>query len=589
MKLFSLIMVAILLFSPGGLLAGSLPSGYKVVKGKVTVTVDGKVMDIDQATQKAIVNWQKFGIDEGYTVNVNQINSTAAMLARVIGNDPSNILGNLNATGHFYLVNQNGVYFGPNSRVDVGAIIASTMDILDDDFMAGNLNFFGEAKGSVINAGQINADAVALIGKDVQNLGTINANQVGLIAAQKAVTLNDFGGGSKLVVDFSDFNKAEDVAAPTTVTNAGTINAGDDGDVVLFAEAGEADNENGTIIANTAEISGAIVDLTKLGTVKANDLLIDPEGKLLLLGEDVEEWPLHHMGADVNGVIWTNWGVKTMSDWLDTLDASHITLSYDGFELYNNVSITSTKGLTLRTNDADGSFNSNGNTIETAGDLTLDAGTFDGALTISADNGSVKIIARADDADVNVDSVFGKNGVLIDADIVNFINGEAEVVNTTVFNAYAINLTANSADIKIDGDANDPLGSTTVNVFSAADGIAINKVNIGQLDIIAGEAGEGDLLLNGVKAVDDLSVTAATLDVNGVVTAAGIEMTADTINLDFAAITANQGNVEFTAPEINVEGDNVITARQDAIFNGVISGDDLTIKADGKGIAFNDT
>ncbi|MBR5838676.1 MAG: filamentous hemagglutinin N-terminal domain-containing protein, partial [Victivallales bacterium] len=217
MKLFSLIMVAILLFSPGGLLAGSLPSGYKVVKGKVTVTVDGKVMDIDQATQKAIVNWQKFGIDEGYTVNVNQINSTAAMLARVIGNDPSNILGNLNATGHFYLVNQNGVYFGPNSRVDVGAIIASTMDILDDDFMAGKLNFFGEAKGSVVNAGQINADAVALIGKDVQNLGTINANQVGLIAAQKAVTLNDFGGGAKLSVDFSGFNKAEDVAAPTTV------------------------------------------------------------------------------------------------------------------------------------------------------------------------------------------------------------------------------------------------------------------------------------------------------------------------------------------------------------------------------------
>ena len=278
MKLFSILMVAILMFSPGGLLAGSLPSGYKVVKGKVTVTVDGKVMDVDQATQKAIVNWQKFGIDEGYTVNINQINSAAAMLARVVGNDPSNILGNLNATGHFYLVNQNGVYFGPNSRVDVGAIIASTMDILDDDFMAGNLNFFGEAKGNVVNAGKINADAVALIGQNVQNTGTINASQVGLVAAQKAVTLSDFGGGSKLVVDFSDFNKAEDVAAPTTVVNEGTINAGDNGDVVLFAEAGEASNENGAIIANTAEISGAKVDLAKLGNVKANDLLIDPEG-----------------------------------------------------------------------------------------------------------------------------------------------------------------------------------------------------------------------------------------------------------------------------------------------------------------------
>ena len=346
MKLFSILMVAILMFSPGGLLAGSLPSGYKVVKGKVTVTVDGKVMDVDQATQKAIVNWQKFGIDEGYTVNVNQINSAAAMLARVVGNDPSNILGNLNATGHFYLVNQNGVYFGPNSRVDVGAIIASTMDILDDDFMAGNLNFFGEAKGNVVNAGKINADAVALIGQNVQNTGTINASQVGLVAAQKAVTLSDFGGGSKLVVDFSDFNKAEDVAAPTTVVNEGTINAGDNGDVVLFAEAGEASNENGAIIANTAEISGAKVDLAKLGNVKANDLLIDPEGTLWIISGDYDV--IVTSGPKTLG--WVK-GDQTIANVMNGIDASHITLSYDNIELSDDVTFETVKGLTLKTND----------------------------------------------------------------------------------------------------------------------------------------------------------------------------------------------------------------------------------------------
>ncbi|MBR4417026.1 MAG: filamentous hemagglutinin N-terminal domain-containing protein, partial [Victivallales bacterium] len=411
MKLFSLIMVAILLFSPGGLLAGSLPSGYKVVKGKVTVTVDGKVMDIDQATQKAIVNWQKFGIDEGYTVNVNQINSTAAMLARVIGNDPSNILGNLNATGHFYLVNQNGVYFGPNSRVDVGAIIASTMDILDDDFMAGNLNFFGEAKGSVVNAGQINADAVALIGKDVQNLGTINANQVGLIAAQKAVTLNDFGGGAKLSVDFSGFNKAEDVAAPTTVTNAGTINAGNDGDVVLFAEAGEADNENGTIIADTAEISGAKVALTKLGTVKANDLLIDPEGTLTLIDE----------GTSFDDGFDATYTDEDLSRLMDDTLASNITLSYRNIVLEDNVRYTSTKGLTLKTNDADGVFWTNDNYIKAAGDLAIDAGTFDGALKFESTTGNVSITARSDET-VEIYNVNAAGGVVIDASNVAFTN-----------------------------------------------------------------------------------------------------------------------------------------------------------------------
>ncbi|MBR4900018.1 MAG: filamentous hemagglutinin N-terminal domain-containing protein, partial [Victivallales bacterium] len=554
MKLFSIIMVAILMFSPGGLLAGSLPSGYKVVKGKVTVTTDGKVMDIDQATQKAIVNWQKFGIDEGYTVNVNQINSTAAMLARVIGNDPSNILGNLNATGHFYLVNQNGVYFGPNSRVDVGAIIASTMDILDDDFMAGNLNFFGEAKGSVINAGKINADAVALIGQNVQNTGTINASQVGLIAPQKSVTLSDFGGGSKLVVDFSDFNKATDAAAPTTVVNEGTVNAGNDGDVVLFAEAGEASNENGTIIANTAEISGAKVDLTKLGSVKANDLLIDPDGTLIL----------EHSDTAGTG---NTFGDEYLSKMMElVLAASNITLSYDDIQLNDDIDITSTKGLTLKTNNENGTFYTNDNSITTAGDLTIDAGKFEGALTLEANNGSVNIIARGYDDEgnqvVDINTINTLNGAFIDADTVNFDNVENAIVNTTVFNAAEVNINALSADITINGDANDPLGSTDVNVESAQEGITINKVNAGDLAITS----ESDLLLNGVTAVGDLSVIAGGIDIDGSITAANVDLQA-----------FDNG--------INV-GSAYITAAQDAIFNGAIAGDYLNVKA--SGIAFKD-
>ena len=254
---------------------------------------------------------------------------------------------------------------------------------------------------------------------------------------------------------------------------------------------------------------------------------------------------------------WT-YGDAKIDEILEGLQVSNLTLSYDSIELESDLDFKSTKSLTLRTNDADGEFNVNDYTIVTSGDLTIDAGLINGALTINAENGSVNVIARADDAEVVVNEITTLNGAFIDADTVNFENPEADVFNTTVFNAADINITAGSADIKIDGDANDPLGSTTVNVFSAADGIAINKVNIGQLDIIAGEAGEGDLLLNGVKAVDDLTVTAATLDVNGVVTAAGIEMTADTINLDYAAVTATAGNVKMTADEINIGNSNVI-------------------------------
>ncbi len=608
MKLFSILMVAILMFSPGGLLAGSLPSGYKVVKGKVTVTVDGKVMDVDQATQKAIVNWQKFGIDEGYTVNINQINSAAAMLARVVGNDPSNILGNLNATGHFYLVNQNGVYFGPNSRVDVGAIIASTMDILDDDFMAGNLNFFGEAKGNVVNAGKINADAVALIGQNVQNTGTINASQVGLVAAQKAVTLSDFGGGSKLVVDFSDFNKAEDVAAPTTVVNEGTINAGDNGDVVLFAEAGEASNENGAIIANTAEISGAKVDLAKLGNVKANDLLIDPEGTLWIISGDYDV--IVTSGPKTLG--WVK-GDQTIANVMNGIDASHITLSYDNIELSEDVTFETVKGLTLKTNDnKTGMFKTYDCAITTHGDITIDAGFIEGILTIDANDGKATVIAGGEDAEVNINKISTLNGAFIDADIVNFDNDEFDIVNTTVFNAAEINVTANSADITIDGDANHPFEGMTDMTVDIAEGLTVNKVNAGALSITS----ENDLTLNGVKTPDyltiagdsnvvidgavtagaDLDVTAGSnIAVNSSVTAGAVNMEAgEMINLDSAIVTATNGDVILNGLDnelvtIDFEGDNKIAASADIVFNGDIASDggaNLDVKA-GNNAYFN--
>jgi len=90
--------------------AADLPSGASVVHGSVDISTAGKAMNINQATGQAIINWESFGIGEGYGVYVNQPAVTAAMLSRVTGADPSQILGVLQANGIFYLVNPNGVY-----------------------------------------------------------------------------------------------------------------------------------------------------------------------------------------------------------------------------------------------------------------------------------------------------------------------------------------------------------------------------------------------------------------------------------------------------------------------------------------------
>ena len=178
------------------------------------------------------------------------------MLARVIGNDPSKILGNLNATGHFYLINQNGIFFGQNARINVGALIASTMDIKDDDFMAGQLNFFGESTASVINAVRsMQARQLARTSEprdDQRKPGRTRRRP-------KGSDPGDFGGGAKLIVDFSDFDKATDAAVETSI-------------IIKVSKCGRgrrrrpvreaaASNEEGYVKADSLEISGDFVDL----------------------------------------------------------------------------------------------------------------------------------------------------------------------------------------------------------------------------------------------------------------------------------------------------------------------------------------
>ena len=96
-------------------------------------------------------------------------------LNRVIGADPSVILGRLSANGQVFLVNPNGVLFGAGAVVNVGGLVASTLDISDADAMAGRYRFSQAGAGAVINQGEIHAPggSVALMARRVSNEGSI--------------------------------------------------------------------------------------------------------------------------------------------------------------------------------------------------------------------------------------------------------------------------------------------------------------------------------------------------------------------------------------------------------------------------------
>ncbi len=589
LKIFSILMTAILIFSPGGLLAGSLPSGQSVVKGKVTITTNGNVMDIDQASQKAIVNWQKFNIGEGYTVNVNQINKTAAMLARVIGNDPSKILGNLNATGHFYLINQNGIFFGQNARINVGALIASTMDIKDDDFMAGQLNFFGESTASVINAGQINADAVALLGKDVQNLGTINANQVGLVAAQKAVTLGDFGGGAKLIVDFSDFDKATDAAVETSIVNKGIVNAGEDGDVVLFAEAGTASNEEGYVKADSLEISGDFVDLNKLGNFDVNNLLIDPTGTLTIL--DFIMPIIDNGNVDWNDGYTGNDGDQTISEnhLNDLATGTNLTLMFDNFVLNTILDITASPGrtLTFSTNNyaaGDGTFDFNNKRINSVQNVVINAGSIGGnAIIKTPDNNCQDVTLNVYNgftvgADGKVITLTSTTGFINSLDGADWLNASEELrLNAKtgmkiVSVSPIISVGDSDGDITIDNniltnntsylrlralDGND-INAASFSLRNYNDVLIENAIDItGALSIEAQSSNiAGDIVSSNPSAVAGQNNSVGDIGIMATIRAGSITLDADGIVIT-SSLPAEAATLTATTGDLNIIARNV--------------------------------
>ncbi|MGV2861852.1 filamentous hemagglutinin N-terminal domain-containing protein [Achromobacter sp. AGC39] len=289
------------------------PTGGTVVGGAATINDRGNgTLDINQSSGKAIINWKDFSIGANETVNFRQPGGKSVTLNRVVGNDPSAIFGKLNANGTVMLVNPNGVVFGKGARIDVGGLVATTANISDKDFLAGNYKFnqaSTKANARIVNEGTItikDSGLAALVAPSVSNSGVIQA-KLGRVALAGANTVTvDFQGDGLLSFDATstvgDLPKdASGKPVSALVTNTGVIRA-DGGTVLMTARAvkGVIDNvvntdgiisaqsvgtQNGKIVlsggdAGTVKIAGT-VDATGAGAGQQG-------GKVVVTGEHVD-------------------------------------------------------------------------------------------------------------------------------------------------------------------------------------------------------------------------------------------------------------------------------------------------------------
>lgn len=259
---FALKALAVSLMLAFGANVFALPVGGVVAEGGAGISSGAGSTTINQTSQNVAINWQSFSIGVGEAVQFVQPNSSSVALNRVLGPDPSSILGSLSANGKVFLLNPNGVLFGRGAQVNVGGLVASTLNMSDGDFMAGRYHFAGNSKATVLNQGSINAPGgyVALLGAEVGNDGIILA-RLGTVAlaAGSEMTL-DVAGDGLLNVTVSQG------AVDALVQNGGLIQA-DGGQVLLTAKAAgnllqSAVNNTGVIQAQTIENRNGTIRLT---------------------------------------------------------------------------------------------------------------------------------------------------------------------------------------------------------------------------------------------------------------------------------------------------------------------------------------
>src|SRR5499427_10547493 len=132
------------------------PTGEQVVAGQASVSRSGTNTLVTQGTDRAAINWQNFDIGSDESVRFAQPSASSIALNRVLGQNPTEIFGSLTANGQIFILNPNGVLFGKGAQVDVAGLVASTLNLSNEDFMSGRYRFLASpaaALGQVANQG----------------------------------------------------------------------------------------------------------------------------------------------------------------------------------------------------------------------------------------------------------------------------------------------------------------------------------------------------------------------------------------------------------------------------------------------------
>jgi filamentous hemagglutinin family protein len=523
------------------------PTAPVVVNGQATFLQQGNVFSITN-TPGTIINWQSFSVNEGEITRFIQQNSDSAVLNRILGQDPSRIMGALQSNGRVFLINPNGILFGKDSRVDVGGLVASSLNMSNADFLAGKNNFSG-GNGSVSNQGSITTATgghVFLIAPNVDNTGIITSPKGEVIlAAGHTVHLVDSSNPSLQVVVSAPENAALNLGQVIAqggrigiygalINNKGKLNAnsavvGENGKILLKASR-DTMLEAGSVVTATGAGKGGDIQVLGNRVALTGDALVDASGQTgggtVLVGGDfqgkntsIPNAQQSYVGSDavIKADAVASGDGGTIVAWADNTTQFHGTASARG-----------------------GAVNGSGGLVETSGKNLLDIA---GANILASGRGT------------------GANGRwLLDPSDITISHGVLETIVGGIFNPLVATSTIGDSVINavLDGGTN-----VTIRTSSGSGGAGSITVNGN------GDSGGAVAILNSSGGSRSLTLeTAGTIAVHSGATIGGSTSNALNVNLTGATITQS-GIIDNKGGSTVLDG--ATTMSSGTIKNGTLS------------------
>ena len=526
---------------------------------QVTVTdTSATQTDIEVEAAVVVAEWTDFNIGLGDTVNVTIDAglglSEATLFNRVIGGNPSNINGTLNAAGiNFWLVNQNGILFGNDTSINAQSFFASTLDVANQDVFDfyEATDVFGNGTDT-LNFSGVATNAVQALG----NASFVTDGSLAFVSQQLDLTGSfDAGTGRAIFVTASDVDVSFTAGSPLTYTvNGGTTVAAQTIDGTIQGASAEF------AMFTAAGVVGALLDID--ATVTATTAVPTDTGIALLASGPSS------VTVEIGGEFSSTGEVVLNSngDLTATANISGSDLDIDATGAIGVLDLTS----------SDGNVNANAGTTITAG--VIDTSGNGGAILTAAGNITTTSITSnepgATNGFIDVESTGGGTldlGALSsDGDIALDTSGLITTSTITTLNDLTIGGTTTATTVTFTGNVDadiidiDATGTVSGLAIDATDGNL--DINAGVIDVGAVSATEGDVIL---QATGNITTTSVTSNEGLLMTGGAIDIdSTGGGTLDLGSLTADgAANLDTTGTltpgVINIGGALVIGATND--------------------------